>query len=209
MPFPAHRATRSAARLASALCLLSLNGVQAAELSVAVDLRGRGMAEDTVVMVEALEARPAAPSKASALTEIIQQGRQFKPRVTVVPVGTPVSFPNLDNVRHHVYSFSEAKVFELKLYVGKPERPVVFDKPGVVVLGCNIHDQMAAWVVVSDTPWAQKTDRQGAARWSDIPAGDYRLRVWHPDLPPGHPGPTQSLRLGAAPVSVQIALDLP
>jgi plastocyanin len=191
-----------------ALYLLGMaGGAQAAELSVSVDLRRRGMAEDTVVMVEALGARPTiAPAKGA---EIIQQGRQFKPRVTVLPLGTAVNFPNLDTVRHHVYSFSEAKVFELKLYVGKPERPVVFDKPGVVVLGCNIHDQMAAWVVVSDTPWAQKTDRQGWARWSDIPAGEYRLRIWHPDMPPGHPGLTQSLRLGADPASIPITLEWP
>jgi hypothetical protein len=94
-----------------------------------------------------------------------------------------VTFPNFDTVRHHVYSFSAAKTFELKLYAGVPNAPVTFDKPGVAVLGCNIHDRMAAWVVVADTPWSARSDADGRARIEALPAGSYKLSVWHPGLP--------------------------
>ena len=103
-----------------------------------------------------------------------------------------MSFPNRDVVRHHVYSFSPAKRFEIKLYVGTPAQPVVFDQPGIAVLGCNIHDQMAAWVVIVDTPWYGRTDEQG--RWSGaVPAGRYRLRAWHPALAVGATPSDQAL----------------
>src|SRR5579863_9818454 len=77
---------------------------------------------------------------------IDQIDRQFVPRVSVIQTGTAVAFPNSDNIRHSVYSFSPSKVFTLKLYAGKAANPVVFDKPGIIVLGCNIHDNMLAWV---------------------------------------------------------------
>ena len=111
-----------------------------------------------------------------------QKNIQFEPFVLIVPVGADVSFPNLDNVLHHVYSFSPAKTFELKLY-GKDETRVVhFDKPGVVELGCNIHDSMKAFIVVVDTPFAAKTDAQGNATLRDAPAGGQTLTVWRPYL---------------------------
>ena len=98
----------------------------------------------------------------------------------MLPTGTSISFPNLDAVRHHVYSFSPAKPFELKLYIGTPAAPVVFDKPGVVVMGCNIHDPMVAYVVVSDTPWVGVSDAAGQVRIDGAPAGEYELEYWHP-----------------------------
>jgi hypothetical protein len=99
--------------------------------------------------------------------------------VSVVQVGTPVQFPNRDPIRHHVYSFSAAKTFEIKLYAGTPAAPIVFDKPGDVVLGCNIHDHMLAYVYVVDTPWFAKTDKDGQARIEGVPAGEYDLHLWH------------------------------
>ena len=110
---------------------------------------------------------------------IDQVNKQFTPLVSVIQVGTPVSFPNKDNIRHQVYSFSPAKTFELKLYSGVPSQPVVFDKPGLVVMGCNIHDRMLAYVQVVDTPWFAKTGADGAARIEGLPAGDYQVHVWH------------------------------
>jgi plastocyanin len=92
-----------------------------------------------------------------AALEMAQQKKQFVPEVLVVPVGSEVRFPNHDTVRHHVYSFSPAKKFELKLYTGTPANPVLFDRPGVVVLGCNIHDQMVGWILVVDTPYYAQT----------------------------------------------------
>jgi plastocyanin len=113
---------------------------------------------DAVVMLEPAAVRlPVAPL---AGVQIAQLKRQFAPQVSVVTVGTPVSFPNDDTVRHHVYSFSSVKTFELKLYAGVPNAPVVFDKPGIAVLGCNIHDQMVAWVVVVDTPCTRAAPRR-------------------------------------------------
>lgn len=141
--------------------------------------------------------------------EMAQQKRQFVPDVLVIPVGTEVRFPNNDTVRHHVYSFSPAKKFELKLYAGTPANPVLFDQPGVVVLGCNIHDQMVAWLVVVETPYyAQTTAPAATARLDKVPAGAYRLRVWHAGLPVGAPAYEQALTVTepgpAAPIVVKL-----
>jgi hypothetical protein len=102
--------------------------------------------------------------------------------VTAVQVGTAVIFPNSDNIRHHVYSFSPAKKFELPLYSGVPAEPVVFDKVGFVTLGCNIHDWMIAYVAVLPTPHFQATRQDGRAVLKDLPAGQYNVLVWHPAL---------------------------
>jgi hypothetical protein len=107
-----------------------------------------------------------------------------------------------------VYSFSPAKKFEIKLYVGTPAAPVVFDKPGIAVLGCNIHDTMAAWVVVVETPHFGLTGADGRVSLAAVPAGSYRLRTWHPSLPAGAPVPDQPLQVAAAgqpPVPVKLA----
>lgn len=103
--------------------------------------------------------------------------QEIPARVTVVQSGSSISFPNHDSVRHHVYSFSPARTFELKLYAGTPAAPVLFDKAGSVVLGCNIHDPMIAFVQVVDTPWFGKTDATGRVRLEGLPAGDYRLKA--------------------------------
>lgn len=123
------------------------------------------------------------PGQAKAKTVVIDQiDKEFVNRVTVVQTGTPVLFPNHDNIRHHVYSFSEAKSFELPLYEGMPDKPVVFDRPGLVTLGCNIHDWMTAYVYVVDSPYFAMTDQQGLAQ-INVPAGhDYVVGAWHPQL---------------------------
>jgi plastocyanin len=107
--------------------------------------------------------RRASAVRPLAEQEISQENKQFVPAVRVVTVGTLVRFPNRDSVRHHVYSFSPTKKFEIKLYAGTPAAPVLFDQPGVAVLGCNIHDQMVGWVVVLDTPYFAQTNAQGQA----------------------------------------------
>lgn len=114
-------------------------------------------------------------------TAIVDQiNRQFVPYVKAITVGTSVSFPNKDNIRHHVYSFSKAKRFELPLYSGIHAPPVTFDKPGVVILGCNIHDWMIGYIYVSESPWFAVTGKDGRATIRDLPAGRYRVRAWHP-----------------------------
>ncbi len=126
--------------------------------------------------------KPARPTPKEEPATMVQRNRQFMPYVLPVQVGTPVLFPNSDNTRHHVYSFSPAKSFELMLYKGTPSEPVVFDKPGAVALGCNIHDWMVGYIYVVDSPYFGKTAGNGEIRLTDLPAGEYDLRVWHPRL---------------------------
>lgn len=118
-----------------------------------------------------------------AQTAIMDQvQKQFAPRVLAVHTSTRVTFPNSDNIRHHVYSFSPAKRFELRLYEGTPSEPITFDKPGVVVLGCNIHDWMVGYVYVTDDPWFATSDAAGAVNLQ-LPAGRYNVTLWHPKAP--------------------------
>jgi plastocyanin len=159
----------------------SLQGAQAAGLTVVVtDAAGKPLV-DAVALLDPAAGKVAV--KPGADVEISQAKRTFQPRVTLITTGTRVTFPNFDTVRHHVYSFSPIKTFELKLYAGVPNAPITFDKPGFAVLGCNIHDTMAAWVVVADSPWSARSGANGQAHIDHIPPGNYRLRVWHPGLP--------------------------
>jgi plastocyanin len=121
----------------------------------------------------------AVPAGARRIAQIAQVNKAFAPFVTVVQTGTTVQFPNRDPIRHHVYSFSPAKPFEIKLYAGMPPAPIVFDKPGEVVLGCNIHDTMLAFVLVVETPYFAKAGPDGRARIENLPAGEYEVRLWY------------------------------
>ena len=177
----------------------ALAGVYGAAHAASVDIQvfgqdGKALPE-AVVFLESRDARAAV--KPLAGSEIAQVDKQFVPRVSVVPVGTAVQFPNRDKVRHHVYSFSPAKTFDLKLYIGTPANPVVFERSGVAVLGCNIHDKMVAWVVVVETPYFGRTDAQGRLRLDNVPPGSYQLRTWHADLPVGAAAAEQALAVGA------------
>ena len=188
-PFVYLRARRVALAL-PALCL----GCAAWAASVQVDVQdaaGQPLG-GAVVFLESAEAQRLV--KPLAEQEMSQENRQFVPDVRVLTVGTEVRFPNRDTVRHHVYSFSPAKKFELKLYTGTPATPVRFDQPGVVVLGCNIHDQMVGWIVVLETPYfAQTPATAGRVSIDPVPPGSYRLRTWHPRLPVGAPAQDQTL----------------
>src|SRR5450830_466094 len=156
--------------------LIASKLVLAGEINVIVtDLSGNPLQDAVVYAEPANKQATTAPSAAS----IEQKGRKFIPLVTVVQTGASVSFPNNDTVRHHVYSFSPAKTFELKLYSGVPAAPVIFDKSGIAVLGCNIHDQMIAYVNIVDTPYFTKTDVNGKAKLADLPNGSYQLKTWH------------------------------
>jgi plastocyanin len=160
----------------------------------------------TVVFLESRDAKSAARPLAGV--EIAQSERRFVQRVTVVTAGTEVRFPNRDTVRHHVYSFSPIKPFELKLYIGTPANPVLFDKPGIAVLGCNIHDSMVGWVVVVETPHHGQADAKGSVRLDNVPPGSYRLRSWHAGLPPGAPAADEALVVPAAGAQATVKLPL-
>jgi plastocyanin len=144
-----------------------------------VDLWGKPI-EKAVVWAVPLSGQPL-PATAGMSAEIRQLDARFIPEVTPVRVGTAVSFPNLDNVRHNVYSFSPAKQFSISLYLGTPAEPVVFDRPGEVVIGCNIHDRMVAYVLALDTPYFDITGRDGGVQLAGLVPGDYELHAWHPD----------------------------
>jgi plastocyanin len=123
---------------------------------------------------------PVAVAPPAQPVAIVQRDQEFSPYVTPVVVGTRVVFPNEDTVRHHVYSVSPAKRFEIPLYIGDSKEAIVFDKEGIVALGCNIHDWMVAYVVVLSTPYFAKTGSEGRAEVAALPPGRYRLKVWHP-----------------------------
>jgi plastocyanin len=184
-------------RIAALLFILSLHFAGQLAYAASISAQVTGTAgqplTDAVVYAEPLSGQTM--PRQHRTVEIEQKGRKFIPLMTVIQTGTDVSFPNNDNVRHHVYSLSSAKVFELKLYSGTPGKPVTFDKPGTVVLGCNIHDTMVAYVHVVNTPWFAKTDSAGQAKIDGLPSGKYQLKAWHFNLPAGTPAAEQVLNL--------------
>jgi plastocyanin len=162
--------------LAASATLLS---AQAADLSVMVIGRdGRGVDE---VVVTAMPAAANVGSSATLKPALMdQKNLAFLPRVLVVAEGTSVEFPNNDSVSHQVYSFSAAKHFQLPLYKGQVHPPITFDRPGLVVLGCNIHDAMIGYIYVTDAPYFGTTAAGGSLHLKGLPAGDYRVVVWSP-----------------------------
>ena len=162
------------------LWLSLAGGAGAADLQVSVrNDRGEPVADAVVVAVPDVAApKPARPK----LEQVEQIDQEFVPRVKPVLVGSAVSFPNRDSVRHHVYSFSAAKRFDLPLYVGTPANPVVFDAPGVVTIGCNIHDWMVGYIYVAESPYYASTNAKGTTTLAGLPNGGYSVRVWHPQL---------------------------
>jgi len=157
---------------------MAFGELEAGSLSVMVK-DGKGTpVSDAVVYAES----SATAARSGTRDVIDQRNKQFIPYVTALQVGTSVLFPNKDNIRHHVYSLSPAKRFELPLYAGVPAEPIVFDHEGFVTLGCNIHDWMVAYIAVVATPYFQITGRDGHAALKDLTPGHYTVSVWHPLL---------------------------
>ena len=158
---------------------VGLAAVPAASVSITVQTPdGKPVAGAVVtVHVMAAEGRPVPPVRAI----MDQLNRAFDPDLLIIPVGSTVEFPNSDSVSHQIYSFSPAKRFQLPLYRGTPYPPVRFDQAGVVTIGCNIHDEMVAYLVVTDAQYFGRTNASGT--WTtDIPRGKYRVSVWHPRM---------------------------
>ena len=196
------RASRTAVTFA--LIFLIARLAAATTLSVTVtDAAGIPVA-DAVVYVEAAAGQVL--PKITKAAQIEQRARKFVPLVTVVQVGSQISFPNNDTVRHHVYSFSGTKTFELKLYSGMPSEPIEFDKLGTVVVGCNIHDQMTAYIHVVNTPYFARTDSHGRARIDGLSAGKYVLKNWFYKTPGDAQVQQQSLIVAAADVDAVFKL---
>lgn len=191
--------------LALLTVLVFASDLLAGSLEVIVkDDKGRTVS-DAVAYAAAAGAASAAAKKQ---TVVDQRDKQFVPYVTAVQVGTAVIFPNSDKIRHHVYSFSPAKKFELPLYSGVPAEPVLFDKTGFVTLGCNIHDWMIAYVAVLPTPYFQVTRQDGRAVFKDLPAGQYTMQVWHPALKGQPEALAQRVDVGGATKSLVFTLPL-
>ena len=187
------------------MLLLTVAGpAAAATLEVVMQQADGSPVADAVVTLQGPVGAPAGPLKA----DMDQRGQRFAPHVLAVHTGTQVRFPNSDNIRHQVYSFSSAKRFELRVYEGTPTAPLLFDKPGVVVLGCNIHDWMLGYIYVTDDPRFGVSDAQGRVRLEQLPAGDYHLTVWHPQLADMQPLDGGTLHIPAAGLSHRVTLSL-
>ena len=184
----------------SLACCLTMGPARAAGLTVTVSDKAGLASSGAAVLLEPATGRTTV--KPLPQVEVSQAKRQFNPRVTIITVGTAVNFPNFDTVRHHVFSDSPAKKFDIKLYAGTPAKPVSFDKAGIVDLGCNIHDTMAAWIVVSDTPWYGVSGSDGMVTIDNVPAGNYKLRVWHPNMDYNTEMPPVPVTMGSADLKV-------
>jgi plastocyanin len=147
-----------------------------------VDASGRPVS-DVVVMLRRTDAPPTRnDAKERPHAQMDQRNKEFVPHILAIEVGTWVDFPNSDTVSHQVYSFSPAKPFQLPLYKGRAHPPVLFDQPGIVTLGCNIHDSMLGFIFVADSPWFGKTDLDGRWQNAELPPGRYDLSIWSPRI---------------------------
>jgi plastocyanin len=182
----------------------------AADLSVTVRTgAGKPVADAVITVYPASDAASNEAIHFSWPLRMQQQHLTFSPFVLIAPVGGTVAFPNLDAVRHNVYSFSPAHPFELKLYGTDETRSVRFDKVGAIALGCNIHDFMVAFIKVVDTPYAAKTDAAGLVELHGLPPGAVSLHVWHPYLKAPNNEVVRAVSLTAStPTRQSVAVDL-
>jgi len=171
--------SRISAGIVRVMLLGSAVPVVAGTISVQANLANHEPFAGAVVTVRADGAHaPSAP-----ISAILDQiNLTFVPDIVVIPVGSTVEFPNTDSVSHQIYSFSPTKRFQLPLYHGKPYPPVHFDQAGVVTLGCNIHDRMVGYIVVTDATYFGRTDAHGIWSATNVPRGTYHVSVWHPLL---------------------------
>jgi plastocyanin len=181
---PARRAEwktafQALAPLAALVCALAAAPAPAATLVITVQSSDGHPLQGAVVTAYPLDGPARKPQPIKAVMD--QVNRAFAPDLLVIPVGSTVTFPNSDSVSHQIYSFSPPKRFQLPLYRGTPYPPVHFDLAGVVTLGCNIHDEMVGYLVVTDAPYYGRTDPKGA--WSnELTRGRYRITIWHPRM---------------------------
>jgi hypothetical protein len=187
----------------SFICTHALS-IEAAELTIEIDavvpLSG------AVLIAYPEQSSPPKKDQAEKVT-MLQVNRQFDPFILPVPANVPVEFPNQDSTAHHVYSFSPVGSFELPLYKQDTPEPLEFSKPGVIPLGCNIHDWMIGYLYVVDSPWyIQLTENEGT--FTDLPAGRWSLRLWHPSLE-GQTLPTWGIDVGKTASRHTLPLHLP
>jgi plastocyanin len=187
------------------LAALSWAGPALSGAPVTLSVRDGGGAPVPAAVVY-LEGVSRGPTTRPVRVVVDQRDKLFVPQVTVIQTGTEVSFPNSDSVSHHVYSFANPNAFELPLYKGGARPVIQFDNPGVVTLGCNIHDAMIGYIVVVDTPYFASTDSEGAITFGDVAPGSYQVQVWSPRLNPAKPVAAGALTVGSKAVSQPVTL---
>lgn len=195
---------------AGILLLLLAGEAGAGQLRVLVtDQRGRPVA-DAVVSAQPVAGATAPAPPAPRTRTINQVALAFVPFIEVFRPGDSAVFNNSDRTRHHVYSFSAPKAFEFMLNPGQASRPLVLDRPGVVAVGCNIHDTMITYLYVTAAPWVGRTGADGVAVIGGLPVGSYAVRAWQPRLRPGRAEAVQERiavgTSGATPVTFKLAL---
>jgi plastocyanin len=180
----------------------------AGTVSIAVSSTDGKPAADAVVALVPDVAGPLPASRVPLEAIIDQRHETFIPLVSVIRKGGRVVFTNNDTTMHQVYSFAAIKQFEFEIDQGQHSAPVVFAQSGVAAIGCNIHDQMIAYVYVGDTPWTALTDAKGQARFADVPSGAYHANVWHPRLAPGKPAPSEPVAVSGPDIALAVQISL-
>jgi plastocyanin len=165
------------------LTLIASSGAIAGSFVGTATNKEDGTLANVVFALKPLSPGILVPSLAPTLISVTQDDLQFKPYVSVIRRGSSAQFPNRDKVEHHIKSFSSIKPFEIAVHKpGDSPSPIVFDKEGAVIVYCILHDWMRAFIYVADTPWFSTTENLGAARIENLPAGEYEISAWHPDL---------------------------
>lgn len=163
------------------LLLFTFSSISFAQLSVQVNDMNNNKLSNIVVELKFSDPNFEAPA---ALRENTMQqvDQQFIPHILAIHKGEVVHFPDTDTVQHHVYSFSKARTFEIAIYQKEVSRKINFDAPGIVELGCNIHDWMLGYIYVAESPLYTKTNASGEAIFKSLPSGPIEVNVWHPRL---------------------------
>ena len=189
--------------------ILLTGSVQAYAASVSVNTIDKNAAAMADVIVYATPIGVAIPPAGKTDTAVIAQNdMQFTPYVTAIRVGSQVKFPNYDKMEHHVKSFSSVKEFEIKTYDrGVTPPPVLFDKPGIVVVYCLLHNWMRAYVLALDTPYFAKTDASGHLTLDHLPDGNYKIEAWHPNMGSIKPPLTQTVAVNAQTGTLKFQFD--
>jgi plastocyanin len=169
---------RSSVRLSYLVIFIFSGNLTAGELLVTIEDKKQRSVHDTVVELVGID------TKAGTVidVEITQLDKEFSPELSVIPRGSSVLFTNNDPFQHHVYSVSKGNQFDLPLYKDIPAKQINFDTPGIVKLGCNIHDWMLAFSYVSQSQYISITDSTGKVKFTDLPEGEYQLHIWNPRL---------------------------